>query len=99
MHQSPVKSGVTLDNVRLWGVIAARHGPAVGAASGIAYTVNVTTPQGMVTIGPVAPSHRRPSSFFEIEAAEVGDVCDVIFTGGRMYFLISEGLAGQEGCP
>lgn len=97
---STVQNGQTIASQRLWGVVVARHGPAIGPAEDIAYTVRVELPQGFTTVGPVKPSHRRPSSFFDIEAAEVGDVCDVMYrNGGQMYFSICEGLAGQEACP
>lgn len=87
------------DRERLYGVIAARHGPAIGRAADISYTVNVSIGGGTQTTGPVVPSHRRPSSTLDIEAAQVGDICDVIIAAGRMYFVIYEGLASQEACP
>jgi hypothetical protein len=98
MNGSSVASGVTAASRRLFGVIVQRHGPAIGLAADIAYTVRVDMPLGAVTVGPVQPNHRRPSSTLEIEAAEVGDICDVYYNGGRMYFQISEGLAAGEEC-
>lgn len=99
MNQSITQSGARPERERLFGVVTARHGPAIGKASDIAYTVRVDMPQGWVTVGPVQPSHRRPSSTLDIEAAEVGDLCDVYYAGGQMRFQICEGLASQEACP
>lgn len=98
MITSNAASGVTSTSTRLFGFIVARHGPAIGLAADIAYTVRVDMPLSSVTVGPVKPNHRRPSSVLEIEAAEPGDLVDVCYNGGRMYFAIREGLAAGEEC-
>lgn len=84
--------------------VVAVHGPAVGLATDIKYDVYVNFPESAggpgysTTFTNVTPSHRRPSSVLEIEAAQVGDECIARLRGNEIAFLIFEGLAAGEEC-
>lgn len=75
-----------------------RQGPAEGMAAAITYTVRLFHDGGFTDYKNVTPSHRRPSTTTEIQAALTGDPCIVIFEHGYSpRFIIFEGLI-TEGC-
>lgn len=70
----------------------------VGTVGSVRYIVRLQSELGSYTIGPVAPSNRRPvdNQNFKIRAAQVGDVVACYWEGNAVKFQIVEGLAPAD---